>query len=93
MNYFRSASHWTQNSGAMPYSSTASAAPSVRAMGSGPYYPNGGNTYYPDSGAYVPQYAKQVWYKCPFCGHRQNIDKDGAHCKACCGDVMIEGVR
>lgn len=30
----------------------------------------------------------QKWYKCPFCGRRQNIDVDGGMCLSCNGDVM-----
>ena len=70
---------------------------------SGAYQPNGGNTYngllrsgiIADSGGGYrpPMYARQTWYKCPFCGHRQNIDNDGGECKKCNGDLMHEGVK
>lgn len=33
------------------------------------------------------------WYKCPFCGRRQNVKDDGGNCLACKGDVMHESVR
>lgn len=32
------------------------------------------------------------WYKCPFCGRRQNVKEHGAECRGCGGDVMNESV-
>lgn len=55
-------------------------------------YTTGASPIYRNSGA-SPHYERPTWYKCPFCGHRQNIDKDGAHCKTCLGDIMDTNVK
>lgn len=56
------------------------------------YYPNGGNTYHSvESPRFVDHYG--VFVKCPFCGHRQDIQKLGANCNKCGGDLLHENVR
>jgi hypothetical protein len=34
----------------------------------------------------------QRWAKCPFCGYRQNIEKDGGNCIRCGGDLFERNV-
>ena len=34
-----------------------------------------------------------AWAKCPFCGVRQHIEKDGPYCGRCGGDVLSENVK
>lgn len=56
------------------------------------YFPNGGNTYNPtQSSRFIDNY--EVFLKCPFCGNRQEIQKNGANCGKCGGDVLHENVR
>lgn len=67
---------------------------------SGDYYDGTGYTFILPSGiSHQRQYRQSPtsrdsgWYKCPFCGRRQNVNNDGGNCLSCNGDVMQEGVR
>lgn len=73
------------------------------------YWPDGGRSfefdyspYFIDGWGNSPPSRRKSSYeeslcdtnrKCPFCGSRQNVDRDGANCLHCGGDVLHPYVR
>jgi hypothetical protein len=69
--------------------------PSAMMFSRSAYYWGSGLSSYASSSAYgrLPTAHDSGWYKCPFCGRRQNVKDDGGNCLSCKGDVMHESVR